>query len=572
MKKFAAFAWSLAIAASLVGCSRSDTSSSTTSGDTSSDTTTEETTSDDAKTESGAKSVAFSKENDVVSMDTSKATDGMSFEMQSATIEGLLTVDADENIIGAAADTWEASEDGMTWTFHIRDDASWNNGTPVTANDFVFAWNRAVKDAENEYAYLFGDQGAQVKNGQEIIDAMANGEDVDDMSLGITAEDDKTLVVELSTNNALFEWLTTFPINEDFYNEQGSNYALTPDALLASGPYQLVSWEKDSKIVLQKNESYWDADNVDVDELVFNIIKDANSAALAYESGDLDFATINGTLIDKYQDNDDLYNYLQGYLWYMQFNTTNEYLSNLNLRKALALAIDRQDLAENVLKDGFQSVDGFMPSGLAFSPDGVDYREENGSYFGDDAAANLAEAQELFDKALEELGVDSITLELLYETSYPADEAAQFMQSQLAQLNGLTITMNGQEKSNRLDLQKSRDFDIVLNRWGPDYADPTTYLNLLTSSQTFAESDGGMNYSEWCNHDYDALLEEAASGIDISERWDLLLQAEKLIMEDVPVTGVFQVAGVALKNPKLTGIETHEAGVTFRYKNLKLED
>lgn len=571
MKKFAAVAWSAAMALSLVGCA--GTPASTDGADTG--TKDESTTTDTTKTESGAKSVAFSKENDVVSMDTSKATDGMSFEIQGATIEGLLTVDADNKIIGAIAETWEPSEDGTTWTFNLRD-ANWNDGTPVTANDFIFAWNRAVKDAENEYAYLFGDQGVQMKGGQEIIDAMANGEDVSDKSLGVTAKDDKTLVVELTQNNALFEWLTTFPIfypiNEEFYNSKGDSYALTPDALLANGPYVLDSWEKDSKIVLKKNDSYWDKDNVQVDQLVFNIIKDANSAALAYESGDIDVATINGTLMDKYADNEDLYNYLQGYLWYLQYNTTNENLSNQNLRMALSLAVDRKDLCDNVLKDGSAPVDGFMPSELAFSPDGKDYREENGSYFGDDAKANLEKAQEYLDKAKEELGKDSIDLELLYETSYPANEAAQFIQAQLSQLDGVNITMNGQEKSNRLDLQKKREFDIVLNRWGPDYADPTTYLNLLTPEQTFAASDGGMNYSEWVNQDYADLLKEAASGIDVGERWNKLLEAEKVIMSEVPVTGVFQVSGVALKNPKVDGIETHLAGVSFRYKNVTKAD
>lgn len=503
----------------------------------------------------------LAKENDVISMDSRYATDGMSFEMIAATIEGLESVDADGNIIPALAESYDVSDDGLTYTFHLRD-AVWSNDDPVTAQDFEYAWNATIKNPAAEYAYLFGSDGACIKNADEIL-----GGD-DSLDLAAKAVDEKTFEVELSKKCPYFLSLMSFPVfypvNEAFAEEQGDQYALAAENLIANGPYKLVSWSKGNKLVLEKNDKYWDADNVKVDGINVNIVPEASTSALDFESGNTDFTKLNSTLVDKYKDNEAYTEVLEGYLWYLQYNYANEYLQNENLRKAIATVVDREDLVENVLKDGSVVCGGFVPEALATGPDGKDYRETAPEYFNVFAEDGLKAAQEYWDKAKKELGVDSITLSLLYEPSDPSKPAAEFIQSEIQKLDGITVEMVSQEKENRIEKQKARDFDMVLTRWGPDYADPTTYLNLMLTGNAY-------NYGDYSSKEFDTAMAEAANASTDEERWQKLQDAEAILMNDVPVVGVFQVGGASLINKKVTGIENHAVGVPYIYKNLKKE-
>lgn len=542
MKKLVSIVCSAMMVLSMAGCSSSSSSASSSSSDS-----------------SEGVYVTLAKENDVISMNSSYATDGMSLEIINATVEGLESMDADGNVIPGLAESYDVSDDGLTYTFHLRD-ASWDNGDPVTADDFVFAWNLTVHSPEAEYAYLFGTDGACIKNAEE---AMENS----DVDLDISAPDEKTFVVNLSKKCPYFLSLMTFPvffpINEAFYESQsnGASYALAPENLLANGPYKLVSWTKDSSLKLDKNETYWDADNVNVDGLIINIVPEASTSALDFEGGNTDFTKLNSTLVDKYKDNEAYQSYLEGYLWYLQFNYDVEALQNQNIRLALATVIDRSDLVDNVLKDGSIAIGGFVPAQFTTGPDGKDYVESGTEYFTATGSDCLEAAKEFWEKGLKELGKDSLTLSLLYESSDPAKPSAEFIQSQLQQLPGLTIEMDVQDKENRIEKQKAGDFDIVLTRWGPDYADPTTYLNLMITGNAY-------NYGGYSNKDYDAKMQEAADAATDQERWDLLHEAEAILMEDVPVAGVFQVGGATLINPNVTGIEVHSFGTPYIYKNV----
>lgn len=476
--------------------------------------------------------VTLAKELDVISMDSSYATDGSSIEAIQATIDGLLTVDADGNLIPALAkEKAKVSEDGLTYTYELRD-AKWDNGKAVTANDFVYAWQRTVSNADAEYNYLYGEDGACIANADAIVAG-----DKKASELGVKAVNDTTLEVTLSKPCAYFENLMSFPvffpINQEFAEEKGDQYALTPENMLSCGAYKMTSWETGSKYVLEKNESYYDADSVKVDKLVFNVVKDLSSSALAFESGDVQFTKLNKDLVDKYKDADEYSEVLEGYLWYFQYNFENEYLANENIRKAISLAIDKEDLVNNVLKDGSIVAKGFVPTALATGPDGKDYRETAPSYMD----TNIDEAKKCWEAGLKELGVDSISLNMLFDNADPAKSAAEYLQSHLqSTLDGLTIEMVAQEKNNRIEMQKSRDFDISLTRWGPDYADPTTYLYLMTTGNSY-------NYGDYTNKEYDNKINEAADAKDAETRWELLKEAEGICMDDYAVAPIFQVGG-----------------------------
>lgn len=556
MKKLLSVLTCGAMVFSLAACGSDSKPASSASGS--------ETASSTAGTATGSgKRVTLAKENDVISMDTSYATDGMSFEMIAATVEGLESMDKDGNPIPAIAESYDVSEDELTYTFHLRD-ASWDNGTPVTANDFVFAWNETVKNPAAEYSYLYTQDGACVKNADAIV---FDGKT--DQDLGIKAVDDKTFEVSLSKKCPYFISLMTFPvfypINQEFFEEKGDSYALTADDLLANGPFKLTDWTKGTSLTLDKNESYWDKDNVHVDGIDVKIVPEASTSALDFESGNTDFTKLNSTLVDKYKDSDSYTSYLEGYLWYLQYNLNNKDLQNVNLRKAIATVIDRTNLTENVLKDGSIAIGGFVPEAFATGPDGKDYSETAKKFYTEVGEDGLKAATEYWDKAKQELGVDSLTLRLLYEPADPAKPAAEFIQSELQKLPGLTIEMVSQEKENRIEMQKARDFDIVLTRWGPDYADPTTYLNLMITGNSY-------NYGDYSNPEYDAMMEDAANAATPEERWEKLHQAEELLMEDSPVVGIFQVGGATLVNQKVTGVESHSFGVPYIYKNLSKAD
>lgn len=539
MKKGTKLLWTSALVLSLAGCS------SASSGGTDSHNV-----------------LNLSKENDVITLDSTLATDGMSFEVINMMIEGLETTDENGDIVPALAESYDVSEDGLTYTFHLRD-ASWSNGEPVTAADFEYAWKDAASDPTSDYAYIFGPDGACIKGASEV---MGNPENKD--ALGVKAEDEKTFVVELERRTPYFVSLTTFPpfypVNEKFAEEQGDQYGLSADNLLACGPFQLVDWTKGNSLKLEKNDSYWGKDDVALDEINIAIVPEPSSAALAFENGSTDYARLNSSLVDKYKDNEAYKSVLGSFLWYLQYNFDNPDLQNENLRKALAYAVDRDDLTQNVLKDGSIAAEGFVTRQLSNGPDGKDYRETADGYFLERGEDSDKIAQEAFEQAKKELGKDEITLRFLFEPSDPSKSAAEFMQSEFAKLDGLNIEMVSQEKNVRLKSQQNGDFDLVLTRWGPDYADPTTYLNVLLPG-------GSFNFGKYDSQAYKEALDEAANASSDEARWQALQKAEKIAMDDIAVAPIFQTGASDLLNPKVKHLVDNPVGVPFVYKYVTIE-
>ena len=508
------------------------------------------------------KSVTIAKEIDVISMNSMYATDGMSFEVIGLTTDGLMTQDKAGNTIPAIATEYTVSDDKLVYTFTLRQDAKWDNGTPVTAHDFVFAWQTAIVSPEAEYAYLFTGDGANIAGAGAVMAGEA-----DPSTLGIKAIDDYTLEVTLASDTPYFITLMCFPVffpvNEAFYNEVGAdNYALTPETMLSNGAFKLTDWQKDTKIELVKSETYYDKDVINVDEFTMQITPEVATSVTAFQAGQVDFTKISSQLIDKFKESPSFINVEEGYLWYLQFNMNNDIYKNANLRLAIAHALNKAELTGAVLKDGSKIGEGFAPSALATGPDGVDFRAGAGSYQQYDPAL----AQEYFAKALEEMGVKSLEITLLYENADPAKTVAEYIMANLMQtLPGLTVSLDMQIKENRIELQKVREYEVALTRWGPDYADPTTYLNLMLTGNAY-------NYGDYSSEAYDAKMAEAASlSGDLSARWNALIEAEGILMQDLPIIPVFQVGTAALVKEGVTGIDTHAVGIPYIYKNINVQ-
>ncbi|MCD7893024.1 MAG: peptide ABC transporter substrate-binding protein [Erysipelotrichaceae bacterium] len=510
--------------------------------------------------DSAGADVVIMSENDLMSLDSSQATDGTSFEIISAFKEGLYTYAEDGTLTLGLADSVEVSEDQLTYTFTLKD-TTWSNGTAVTANDFVYALQRCIS-VGSEYAFLLGEQGANIVNAEAAIAG-----DVDVSEIGVTAVDDKTLVFELATTCGFFDKLlafpTFFPINEEFAEEEGDDYATTVNDLLYCGAFTLTSWDVNSNVVLTKNEDYYDADVVQINSLTINLAQDQSAAALQFDSGELDYCIISSSLVDTYSDKDTYSTINNGFLWYLYVNFENEYLANENIRKGLSAAIDRADLCENILKDGSSPASGFVPAELTTNSDGQDFAEACGDLLeANGISYDLEAAQAYIDAGLEELGVDSISLRLLYGTDESVDTTATYLQQALNSLDGIELELVSTTKNSRINTyQKEGDFDLSLTRWGPDYADSTTYLNNLETSQI-----GNNNYGCYSSEEYDSLMSQARSESDAATRESILMEANNLLMEDVAIIPIFEQGQAVLTSPSLSGLLHNAVGTPYIFK------
>ena len=499
-------------------------------------------------------------------MDSVIATEADCLEVISAIIEPLFVNDLNGVPMPALAESYEVSEDGLTYTFKIRQNANWSNGTPVTASDFVFAWRR-LADPVTAAEYSFMIEVAALKNGSDII---SGNKGID--QLGVEAKDDKTLLVTLERPVPFFLNLMTFPsfcpINEAFYNEKGDQYALGVDNLLYCGPFVMSEWEVGGTTYsLSKNPNYYNADSVKLDVINFQIIKDNQQTMLAYENGQLDYVRLSGELISEYEDDPAFRRIEEGYLWYLSPNINpadDAYrcgLENENLRKAIALSYDKEAICNEILKDGSVPANFAIPNKLATGPDGKDFRETSNVYFETDKAL----AKEYWTKAQSELGITEVTIELLFDDSDSTPLVAQYLQSEIeSNLPGVHISLKAQPKKSRTELMQNREYQLGLTRWGPDYADPMTYLDMWVTGSTY-------NYGSWSDEAYDSLIEKATTGeyaTDLSARWDALKEAEALVMDHAVILPVYQKGSAVMVREGINNMSFYPVGVGTIYTNI----
>ena len=359
-------------------------------------------------------------ETEVQSLDPQIATDGTSFEVIADYTDGLMQMDADGAAVPALAETYDISEDGKTYTFHLRD-AKWSNGDAVTAADFVFGWQRAVDPANaSEYSYMLSDIG-QVVNAAEII---AGEKPVTD--LGVTAVDDKTLEVQLNVPVSYFLSLmyfpTFYPVNEAFFNTCKDTFGTSPDTVLSNGAFILTDYQPAATAFeLTKNPDYYDAANIALDGLAYQVIKDSQQALMSYQTGALDLTLLNGEQVDQVKDDPEFTSVGAGYLWYISPNIDGvPELANENLRKAMTFALDRDAITGDVLKDGSAPCYTAVPPQFATGPDGSDFSADQTKY-ADYCAFDAAKAAEYYETAKSELGKDSFTFDMIVD----ADDAPQ---------------------------------------------------------------------------------------------------------------------------------------------------
>ena len=506
----------------------------------------------------------FASELDIQGMDSTVVDDGMSFNAIHAITDGLTAVNEKGKTAPAIAKSWDVSDDGKTYTFHLRD-AKWTNGDKVTANDFVYSWRKIIKDAGN-YAYMLGSGGASVKNADALMELGANATDEQMATLGVTAKDDKTLVVELENKVPYFTDLMAFPCyfpqNEKFVEKCGKNYGTKPEYTLSNGAYTMTKWIKGNKAAFTKNDKYYDAKAVKTKNLEMFLVQDPKTAAQNFDNGKVDYATINSTLVDKYKGKDTFTTFNEGFLFYLNLNFQVKTLADKNVREALSYAINRKDLCEKVLKDGSRAATGMVPSQLSTSPAGKDFRDDADKY----VSYDQKKAQEYLDAAIVKAYDTDNGINLLYGTDEsPMDTMAEYLQGSFTKLKGLKVNMVATVKKDRIyNREANGNFQVVCTRWGPDYADPTTYLNLfLTGNQN--------NYGKYSNAKVDSLMKQVQAESDLNKRWDLMTQVEKTALDDLAYIPVFEKGAAALKAKNVKGLVHSAVGVpyTFKYVTIK---
>ena len=542
----------------VVGCG----SSSDTAGSGSATTGTESTGSDTAA--AGSSDMNVMLETPVESLDPQQATDGTSFEVIADYTDGLMQMDADGQAVPAIAESYDLSDDGLTYTFHLRSDAKWSNGTPVTAADFVFAWQRAVDPAvASEYAYMLSDIG-QIKNAAEIIAG-----DMDKSELGVTAVDDTTLQVELNVPVSYFLSLmyfpTFYPVNEEFFNSCGDTFATSPETTLSNGAFILDSYEPAATAFhLTKNADYYDAGRIQLSGLSYQVIQDSQQALMSYQTGALDTTLVNGEQVDQVKDDPEFKTVGAGYLWYVSPNMDAvPELANLNVRLALTMAIDRDAITGDVLKDGSAPTYTAVPPEFAAGPDGSDFSADQ-EKFADVCTYDATSAADYWTKGLEELGITELSLDMVVDADDAPQKVAQVLKEQWeTTLPGLTVNLVVEPKKQRVQDMQDGNYQLGLTRWGPDYADPMTYLGMWVSGNS-------NNYGLWSNADYDAIIDECTTGdlcTDAEGRWERLYDAEQIVMDEAVIFPLYTQCNAEMLSSKVTGVEYHPVALNSVYKD-----
>ncbi|MBF2629848.1 peptide ABC transporter substrate-binding protein [Listeria seeligeri] len=513
--------------------------------------------SESVKSEKKAKVVNIMETSGVPNASPTLADNSVSFRVINQIFEGLYRLDKDgKPALALAASEPEEKNGGKTLIFKIREDANWSNGAPVTAADFEYAWKKVV---DPKTAAAYGPQMEEiVKNATQIL----KGEMSPD-KLGIKALDKKTLQIELENPVPIFkELLTTgtfFPQNQAFVEKQGDRYGTNSDTLISNGPYKLENWNGTNLTWdYIKNSTYWDEKSVATEKIHVNVVKDTSAALNLYNTGKLDRVELDGEFVKRYQDDKNFHKEATGRSVYMKMNQGKDGektdLANLNIRRGLAMAIDKAGMVDTLLANGSKVLNGDVPGGIMFDPETKeDFRKQNGDLLKFDQQ----EAASAWSQGLKEIGKTELTLTLTSGDTSLQRKQTEFIQNQLEEnLPGLTVKLKNVTNQASFQADVTQDFELLLGGWGGDYQDPLTYLNLFLTN-----SPG--NHTGFSNAKYDELVLGAKGELsgNPEKRWQALLDAEKILLKDNAVLiPLYQGGRAYLQKSDLENYTTYPIG------------
>ena len=498
------------------------------------------------KTVDAAKTISLNAGMEPTGLNTLTSTYSIEFALFKHMYENLVTLDDDDNTAPGAAESWDYDEDTLTYTFHLRKDGVWTNGDPVTAKDFEFAWSQALNpDVASDYAYFL----YFIKNAEKYFNGEVTWDEV-----GVKVVDDYTLEVTMEQPTPyalfLFSFGTLAPINQRFYEAVGADlYSTEAQYFCTNGPFALTEWSHNDKIVMQKNDAWHGAADVEVEEIDWKIITDANAALSSFLAGDLDMvglgtgelikqATAAGATIQSYTD---------GTSFYIYFNNNDQYLSNVNLRRALFNAIDEQKEIDTVWQNDNEPMTSFTAPGVS-ATDGTSFAGKVGELYA--PSRDQEKAKEYLATALSELGctVDELSAHLSIDCGDSATSIAEasFYQEQWRQVLGIEVTVNSMITKQGSQNRKTGNYVMSVTGWGPDYNDPNTFLDLWVT-------DGGNNQTGFSNERYDELIDLAAKETDLEKRESYFIECEQIIADQLPIGPAFWRAPSYACSDKIKG-------------------
>lgn len=476
--------------------------------------------------------------------------------------EGLMTLDANSQPVEGAAESYEVSEDGLVYTFKLRKDGKWSDGEPVVADNFKYSWLRALdKSTAAEYAY----QLFYIKNGENFYNGKASADEV-----GIKVIDDYTLEVTLESPTSYFLQLCAFttyvPLREDIISADPDGWATKPESYVSNGPFKLVKWDMKDQLIFDKNENYWDKDNVKLDTLTCKLVTDDTTAYSELKAGSFDM--VNSVPTNEIEPGME-----EGLVsvtpklgtYYFAINVgkqdglnenVKEVLSNKLVRQALNLVIDRQEIIDNGTKAEQIPAYSFVPLGI-LDEDGKEFSSKE-YYNPEDVEGNIEKAKELLKEAGYENGKGLPTIELMYNSEGQHKEIAQIIQQNWEKI-GVNVELSNQEWAVFLNTRQQGDYQIARHGWIGDYVDPMTFLDLWVTK-------GGNNDCGFSNAEYDKLINEAKVETDVEKRSEMLRKAEDILMDEMPILPIYYYTTVTAANENVKGVEITTLGkISFKH-------
>ncbi|MBO0421135.1 peptide ABC transporter substrate-binding protein [Vagococcus fluvialis] len=523
---------------------------------------TSETTKKETK-EAISQSIVISTPAPISTLDTTQTTDKNTFTMVQHLFEGLTRFDETTTPVPGIAKTIDVSEDGKEYNFTLREDAKWSNGETITAHDFEYAWKRLLSpDTQGPNAYLLDNvvNGLAVRNGEKPVD-----------EVGFKATSDTEFKVILENPQPSFlsvlaiGWLA--PQQQAYVEKTGAAYGTNSDSLLYNGAFVLTNWDGTSDTwTLEKNKEYYDQEAVKLEEVSVQTLKEENTGISLFEGGDLDLVRISGQNVAQYSN-------LDGYVMFndvansfLDFNKKEgSPLANLDLRKAIALAIDKDALTESVLADGSKPLNGLVPAGLYSNPEtNEDYRK----YSGDHVTYNVDEAKQHWKQAQKEVG-EKLEVNLLAADTDQGKKVSEYIQSQLEEnLPGLKINVNLQPSNNVNQSRREKNYEISLSGWIAGSSEIDSYFNLYVTNSSY-------NYGNYNNKEYTDLVVKAKTvdANDSNKQFEDYKKAEEILLEqDSAHVPVYQSASNYLVNPKIKNVEYPSYGGYFFLRNAELTE
>lgn len=511
--------------------------------------------------------VRISSKDIISTMDPSLNTDVIGAQNLNNTMEGLYRFKGKNIKPALATSLVKPTNNGLTYTFKLRPNAKWSNGDAITAYDFVYSWRRTVDPkTKSTYSYIF--EG--ITNAKDIS---AGKKPVN--SLGIKALNKHTLQVDLEKPVPYFNTLLTsptfFPQNKKVITKWGKKYGTNSQTLVSNGPFKLVKWNSpDNSWTEVKNDKYWDAKDVKVQKLQYQVVKDASTALNLYQSNKLDRVLLTGDSAKQMKNAKDYKIQKESTTFYVAPNIKKVALfNNTKIRQALSMSVNRQQLTKKVLGDGKVASLSTFPAKMTFNPETkVDFAKETQASAVATNAYNPTKAKQLWQEGLSETNNKGkkFSFTLLGDDSDVAKKQAEFLQNQFEKLPGLKINVTNVPFKSRLARAKSGDFDLLVTGWSADFPDPITFLTLFNT-------DSSNNDGKWSNTEYDNLVNKSLNedANNPMARWQDMKAAQNLSNREVPAIPLYQNGEAWLTKSRVKNLDYGPTGA-YNMISLRLKD